>query len=46
MENLKGKVLVRLDFDGVDGSESVSGNNDSVVSEEISIGSFTIFGSP
>ena len=32
--------------DGVDGSESVSGNDDSVVPEEISIGSFTMFGSP
>ena len=32
--------------DGVDGSESVSGNDDSVVSEEIFIGSFTMFGSP
>ena len=33
-------------IDGVDGSESVSGNDDSVLSEEISIGSFTMFGSP
>ena len=33
-------------IDGVDGSESVSGNDDSVVSKEISIGSFTMFGSP
>ena len=32
--------------DGVDGSDSVSGNDDSVVSEEISIGSFIMFGSP
>ena len=32
--------------DGDDGSDSVSGNDDGVVSEEMSIGSFTIFGSP
>ena len=32
--------------DGVDGSESVSGRDDNVVSEEISIGLFTKFGSP
>ena len=38
-------VVVLAAF-GVDGSDSVSGNDDSVVSEEISIGSFTMFGSP
>ena len=31
---------------GVDGSDNVSGNDDSVVLVEISIGSFTMFGSP
>ena len=30
--------IFRRFVDGVDGSESVSGNDDSVVSEEISIG--------
>ena len=34
-------------IDGVDGSDNVSGSDDDVVvSEEISIGSFTMFGSP
>ena len=33
-------------IDGVDGSDNVSGNDDSVASVEISIGSFTKFGSP
>ena len=33
-------------IDGVDGSDNVSGSDDSVVSVEISIGSFTKFGSP
>ena len=32
--------------DGVDGSDNVSGNDDGVVSVEISIGSFTMFDSP
>ena len=32
--------------DGVDGSDDVSGSDDDVVSVEISIGSFTKFGSP
>ena len=43
----KGKSVgeIRLN-DGVDGSDNVSGNDDSVASEEISIGSFTKFGSP
>ena len=33
-------------IDGVDGSDSVSGSDEDVVSEEISIGSLVIFGSP
>ena len=33
-------------IDGVDGSDNVSGSDDNVVSVEISIGSFTKFGSP
>ena len=33
-------------MDGVDGSDSVSGKDDNVVSVEVSIGSFTKFGSP
>ena len=32
--------------DGVDGSDNVSGNDDSVVSVEVYIGSFTMFRSP
>ena len=44
---LKGKSVGNIWLiDGVDGSESVSGRDDSVVSEEISIGSFTKLGSP
>ena len=39
----KGKSVGETSLiDGVDGSEGVSGNDDSVVSEEISIGSFTM----
>ena len=33
-------------IDGVDGSDGVSGKDDKVVSDEVSIGSFTKFGSP
>ena len=33
-------------IDGVDGSDNVSGKDDNAVSDEISIGSFTKFGSP
>ena len=33
-------------IDGVEGSDNDSGRDDNVVSEEISIGSFTKFGSP
>ena len=33
-------------FEGVDGNERVSGRDDDVVSEQISIGSFAILGSP
>ena len=43
----KGKSVVEILLnDGVDGSDNVSGSDDSVVSVEISIGSFTRFGSP
>ena len=42
---LKGVGEIWL-IDGVDGSDSVSGSDDDVVSEEISIGSLVIFGSP
>ena len=38
-----GEILLN---DGVEGSDGVSGNDDSVVSEKISIGSFTMFGLP
>ena len=33
-------------MDGVDGSDNVSGNDEDVVSVEISMGSLTKFGSP
>ena len=33
-------------MDGVDGSDSVSGKDDNVVSDEVAIGSFIKFGSP
>ena len=44
----KGKGIVEISLnDGVDGSDNVSGSDDDVVvSVEISIGSFTKFGSP
>ena len=47
LENLKGKSDgdIRLN-DGAEGSDNVSGKNDNVVSDEISVGSFTKFGSP
>ena len=44
---LKGKSVGEICLnDGVDGSDNVSGSDDGVVSVEISIGSFTMFGSP
>ena len=44
---LKGKSVGDIWLiDGVDGSESVSGRDDSVVSEQISFGSFTNLGLP
>ena len=42
---LKGVGEIWL-IDGVDGSDSVSGSDEDVVSEEISIGSLVKFGSP
>ena len=42
---LKGVGEIWL-IDGVDGSDNVSGSDEDVVSEEISIGSLVIFGSP
>ena len=42
---LKGVGEIWL-IDGVDGSDSVSGSDEDVVSEEISIGSLVIFDSP
>ena len=43
----KGKSVGEISLnDGVDGSDNVSGSDDSVVSVKISIGSFTKFGSP
>ena len=46
-EMFKGKNdgEIRL-IDGVDGSDGVSGKDDNVVSDELSIGSFTKFDSP
>ena len=45
-EKFKGKTVSEIWLnDGVDGSDSVSGNDDSVESEDMSISSFTIFGS-
>ena len=43
----KGKSIGEIWLnDGVDGSDNVFGSDDDVVSVEISIGSFTKFGSP
>ena len=40
---IDGEILLR---DGVDGSDSVSGRDENVVSDEVSIGSLTKLGSP
>ena len=44
---LRGKIDGEICLkDGVDGSDSVSGKDENVVSDEVSIGSLTKLGSP